>query len=58
MKQHIKQHSRFPSTAPEMQVAVQEGWDQLQPADWNKYIDSMPERIQQVKATRGMQTQY
>jgi hypothetical protein len=39
-------------------IAVQEEWDRLQPADWNKYIDNMPERIREVKARRGMQAPY
>jgi hypothetical protein len=58
IKQRIKACSMFPSTIEEMKVAVQEEWDRLQPADFNKYIDSMPERLQQLKERRGMQTQY
>ena len=58
VKQCIKQRIGFPSTVAEMCVVVQEEWDRLQPADWNKYIDSMPDRIWEVKARRGMQTQY
>jgi hypothetical protein len=34
-----------PLTLFEMKQAVQEEWDKLQPSDFNKYIDSMPERI-------------
>jgi transposase len=58
IKQRIKVRPRFPSTIEEMKVAVQEEWDRLQPADFNKYIDSMPERLRQLKERRGMQTQY
>jgi hypothetical protein len=41
-----------------MKTAVQEEWDRLQPEEWNKYIDSMPERIRQLKERKGMQTAY
>jgi transposase len=53
----IKGRTRFPSTLAETEVTVKEKWDRLQPADWNKYIDSMPERIHQLKKRRGMQTE-
>jgi hypothetical protein len=57
-KQRIEQWSRFPSALSEMKQAVQEEWDKLQPSDFNKYIDSMPERIDQLQQRKGMPTQY
>jgi hypothetical protein len=44
-----------PSILPEMRVALQEEYDKLQPADL-KYINSMPEKIQELKSSRGMKT--
>jgi transposase len=38
MKQRIKARASCPSTLEGMKVAVQEEWDKLEPADWNKYI--------------------
>jgi hypothetical protein len=58
MKQRIKARPRFPCTLEEMKVAVQEEWDKLKPAEWNKYIDSMPQRICQLKQRKGMQTEF
>ena len=58
IKQRIKACPRFPSTVTELKKAVQEEWDRLEPSDWNKYIDSMPERIAQLKRRKGMQTEY
>ena len=58
LKQRIKARSRFPSTVAEMRAAVQEEWDKLEPAQWNKYIKEMPARIAQVHERRGMQTKY
>jgi hypothetical protein len=58
IKQRIKARSKFPSTLAEMKVAVQEEWDKLEPVDWTKYIDSMPERIRQLKQRKGMQTEF
>jgi transposase len=58
MKERIKARDVFLSTLQEMKTAVQEEWDRLKPEEWNKYIDSMPERIRQVKQRKGMQTEY
>ena len=58
LKQRIKVRSRFPSTVAEMRVAVQEEWDRLQPSEFNKYIDEMPQRIAQLKERKGMQTEF
>jgi hypothetical protein len=58
LKQRINQRPRFPSTLSEMKQAVQEEWDKLQPSDFNMYIDSIPERIDQLRQRKGMQTQY
>ena len=58
MKQRIKARQDFPDTVSKMRIAVQEEWDRLEPRDWNRSIDSMPDRIQQVKQRKGMQTQY
>lgn len=58
LKQRIKRRDTFPSTRDAMVAAVQEEWDKLQPSDFNKYIDEMPERIAQCKQRKGMQTQY
>ncbi|RPA73195.1 hypothetical protein BJ508DRAFT_334319 [Ascobolus immersus RN42] len=49
MKQRIKARMRFPGTLEEMKKAVQEEWDRLIPEDWNKHIDSMPQRLKSVK---------
>jgi transposase len=54
LKQRIKQQSRFPSTLSGMKQAVQEEWDKLQPSDFNKYIDSMQGRIDQLRQRKGM----
>jgi hypothetical protein len=58
MKQRIKARKDFPETVAKMQVAVQEEWDRLEPKDWNKFIDSIPQRIKQVLERKGMQTEF
>jgi len=45
MKQHIKVCQEFPNTVTKIREAIQEEWDNLVPADWNKFIDSMPEGL-------------
>jgi hypothetical protein len=58
MKQRINAGPRFPCTHEEMKVAVQEEWDKPEPAEWNKYMGSIPQRIQQLKQRKGMQTEF
>jgi transposase len=58
LKQRIKARRHFPGTLAKLRVAVQEEWDKLKPEDWNKYIDSMPERLREVRQRKGLQTQY
>jgi len=58
LKQRIKARKRFPRTLAELRIAVQEEWDKLKPEEWNKYIDSMPERLCEVRQRKGLQTQY
>ena len=58
LKQRIKVRSRFPTTVAEMRVAVQEVWNRLQPSDFNKYVDQMPQRIAQLKERMGIQTEF
>ena len=58
MKQRIKARKHFPDTLSEMRKAVQEEWDRLNPEDFNKYIDSMPERLREVKRLQGLATRF
>jgi hypothetical protein len=58
MKQRIKARPHFPGTVHEMRQAVQEEWDRLRPADFNQYVDSMPERIVELRERGGMQTRW
>ncbi|RPA99838.1 hypothetical protein L873DRAFT_1682521, partial [Choiromyces venosus 120613-1] len=54
----IKARAVFPGTIESMTKAIKEEWDKLIPKDWNKYIDSMSYRLQQVKDRKGMQTEF
>jgi hypothetical protein len=58
VRQRIKQRPQFPSILAKMKTAIQEDWDRLEPQGWNKYINSIPERIRELKQRRGLQTQY
>ncbi|KAI5806364.1 hypothetical protein EDC01DRAFT_748853, partial [Geopyxis carbonaria] len=58
MKQRIKARRYFPGAVEEIKKTVLEEWDKLEPKDFNRYIDSMPDRINQVKQRKGLQTQY
>ena len=59
IKQRLRNRDRDgPWTLPELERAVQEEWDALQPHEWNKYIDQMRERLQQRADRKGYQTVY
>lgn len=58
LKSHIKARVVFPGTVEKMREAVQEEWDKLQLADWNKHIDSMPARLAEVLERNGLATRY
>jgi transposase len=58
MKQRIKARPKFPDTVEKMRIAVLEEWNRLQPKDWNRFIDSMPDRLAEVKWRGGLITQY
>ena len=59
LKQRIKAYPVFPNTVEKLKaVVVQDEWDRLQPEDWNKYIDSMPDRVAEVNQRKGLATRY
>ncbi|RPA95876.1 hypothetical protein L873DRAFT_1656830, partial [Choiromyces venosus 120613-1] len=43
IKQHIRARPKFPDTVEKMRIVVQEEWNRLEPKEWKKFIDSMPE---------------
>ncbi|RPA99826.1 hypothetical protein L873DRAFT_1647814, partial [Choiromyces venosus 120613-1] len=53
LKQRTKPRVVFPGTMESMTMAIKEEWDKLMPKDWNKYIDSMSYRLQQVRIGKG-----
>ena len=58
LKQHIKARPEFPSTTAAMRVAVQAESSRIQPAEWNKYVKQMPQRIAQLRQRKGIQTEF
>ena len=58
MKSRIKAYPVFPGTLATLKAAIQAEWDRLEPNDWNKLIDSMPDRIMELKQKRGLSTSY
>ena len=56
MKQRLKTYPAFPDTVEKPKIAVQGEWDRLRPQDWNKYIDSIPDRFAEVKQRNGLAT--
>src|SRR5215208_6324880 len=56
IKQRIKLRKCFLGTIKELKQAVQEEWGKLVPADWNKYIDRLPEVYAQCTQRKGLQT--
>lgn len=49
---------RFPRTIDELRQYVIEEWDKLEPQDYLKYIEEMPERYEAVIAAGGGHTKW
>ncbi|RPB01971.1 hypothetical protein L873DRAFT_1631906, partial [Choiromyces venosus 120613-1] len=55
IKQRIRAPPKFPDTVEKMGIAI---WEECSGTSWNKFIDSTPERIKEVKQRGGLATQY
>ena len=53
MKQTLKTYPASPGAVEKLKIALQEEWDRLRPQDWDKYLDSMPDRVAEVKQRKG-----
>lgn len=58
MKSRIKARRKFPGTLKEMRQAVLEEWDKITLEEINKAINSMPERLKEARAKKGLMTSY
>ena len=58
IKQRLRRRRNDRWTLAELEAAVLEEWDALEPHEWNKYIDQMPSRLRQGAARQGYQTVY
>ncbi|RPA88463.1 hypothetical protein L873DRAFT_1726004 [Choiromyces venosus 120613-1] len=58
LKRRIRARAVFPGKIESITKVIKEEWDKLTPKDWNKYIDSTPSRLQQVKDRKGVQTEF
>ena len=48
----------FPTKIEDLKQAVQDLWDEMDPCDFIRHIEPMPEKMQQVLQQKGMQTKY
>ncbi len=58
MKARITEMEPFPATIEELKIAVQQLWDEMDPADYIKYIEQTPEKLQEVIRQQGYATKY
>lgn len=58
LKNMISKLEKKPSTSDELIAAVHTAWDQLNIADVDKHISSMPKRVTAVLETRGGHTRF
>ena len=58
MKNRITQMEPFPTKIEDLKQAVQDLWDEMDPCDFIRHIERMPEKMQQVLQQKGMQTKY
>ena len=58
LKQRIKHRPQQPRTMAELRQAILEEWERLDPNDWGKHIESMPDRMKEGRIRKGVQTRY
>lgn len=58
LKRRIRCRSHLPTNAEELKQAVFEAWDSLTMEDTDKFVQSMPNRVQAVLAAKGGNTHY
>lgn len=58
LKRRIRSRPRLPTSVEELKRAVLEAWDSLTVEDINKFVGSMPNRVQAVLAAKGGNTHY
>ena len=58
MKGRTTQMEPFPTTIDGLKQAVQELWDEMDPCDYIKKIQKMPEKCLEIVKQKGGQTRY
>jgi len=59
LKQRLRNRNPYGGwSLQELQKAVIEEWDKISIEDFNKYIDSLPERLEKVRVRKGAQTHW
>ncbi|KAJ3523873.1 hypothetical protein NMY22_g11245 [Coprinellus aureogranulatus] len=58
LKKMLRARPRMPTSVGELITAVKECWERLAIADIDKYIDSMPQRVDAVIEAKGGHTRY
>jgi hypothetical protein len=58
MKDIIARDYAEVSSVQEMKIIVKRIWDRFGDEEWNKLIESMPERMKAVIAARGGSTRF
>jgi transposase len=58
MKQRLRQLKRSPQTFEALKPALTKIWDEMDPDEWGKYIDEMPDRIRECYRVNGLCTKY
>jgi len=58
MKQYLRQLKRSPQTLEALKAALTKIWDEMDPDEWGKYIDEMPDRIRECYRVNGLCIKY
>lgn len=58
MKMRITQMEIFPTTVEDLEKALQDLWDELDPAHFMHHIDNMPAKMAECIKQKGMSTKY
>lgn len=58
LKQKIRARKDIPTKLEDLKIAVREAWDSITIEEVNQLVDSMPERVKAVIASRGGHTRF
>ncbi|KAF1808817.1 hypothetical protein P152DRAFT_496926 [Eremomyces bilateralis CBS 781.70] len=58
LKQHLKQRRKQPTTKEDLKDAIIDEWNKIPQHEIDSYIESMPDRMEEIEERYGLQSRY